>query len=113
MKGELVELVALAMCNAEQRQLDCPEIESMEDFRLEADANTYSMLAQAAIGVVLDAAAEKVAGMATDADIRLENIIRAAKRRAVWRNKADRQSITALQRAEQAILSLKVGSDGG
>jgi hypothetical protein len=57
MRDDLVEAVALAMANYDAVQVDCPQIESVADFRFDSDRSEYISRAHAIIPIVLSAAA--------------------------------------------------------
>lgn len=61
-RSELIEAMALAMCNAEQRALDLPELAGFDEFRLDAEASQYAMLATAALDIAERAILERAAG---------------------------------------------------
>lgn len=52
--NEMVEMVALALCNIDNKRFDLPLLTSIEEFRFDHDRSVYEDLARAAIEAMHD-----------------------------------------------------------
>lgn len=62
MTDELVEIAALAMANEDARQVDCPLLASVDEFRFDKDRDDYMARARAVLAAVTPAIEARVTG---------------------------------------------------
>jgi len=62
MTDELVEIAALAMANEDARQVDCPILASVDEFRFDKDRDDYMARARAVLAAVTPAIEARVTG---------------------------------------------------